>query len=55
MVWRRLKLSLVDPKEPLQVHVDVDEGNLSAVLTQGTGSKYRVVGFGGRTLAIQEA
>ena len=55
LVWKRLKLSLVDPKEPLQLHVDVDDQDLSAVLTQGAGEGYRVVGFGGRALAIQEA
>ncbi len=53
-MWRRLKLTLVDPKVPLQVHVDVDDKELSAVLTQGEGEEYRVVGFGGRSLGLQE-
>ena len=46
---------MVDPGLPLKVHVDVSETDLSAVLTQGQGETYRVVGFGGRALAIQEA
>ena len=33
LVWRRLKLSLVDPASPLQMYVDVDDADLSAVLT----------------------
>ena len=45
----------MDPALPLRVHVDVSDTDLSAVLTQGEGEAYRVVGFGGRALAIQEA
>ena len=55
LVWRRLKLTLVDPKEPLYLYVDVDDRDGSAVLTQGLGQDYRVVGFGGRALAVREA
>ena len=33
LVWRRLKLTLADPKLPLSVHVEVDDRDLSAVLT----------------------
>lgn len=45
----------MDPKQHLYLHVDVSDADLSVVLTQGEGESYTVVGFGGRSLAIQEA
>ena len=54
-VWQRLPMSLVEPTAPLRLHADANDTDISVVLTQGTGAEYRVVGMGGRKLAIQEA
>jgi hypothetical protein len=50
LVWQRLKLTLVDMKKELELHVDTDDDHLSVVLTQGDD----VCTISGRPLSITE-
>lgn len=41
--------------KPVKVHVDADDTDCSAVLTQGEGEEYRVIAFQGRPLTPTES
>lgn len=54
LTYQRIQLGLFDYTSPARLHVDCDDTDGSAVLAQGEGESYRVVGMTGRSLSITE-
>ena len=54
LVYRRLKLGLCDFRRGGDLHVDCDDTDCSAVLTQGAGKDHVVVAMIGRPLTPTE-
>lgn len=53
-VLLHLELGVIDMKNPLTIHVDCDDLDASAVLTQGEGTNYKIIQFLGRSLLPTE-
>ena len=50
IVWQHMKLVLIDPNLPVEIHVDADEEYCSVILMQKVGGKPVVNALAGRKL-----